>query len=199
MDDQGTLLPVGVQGEVVIQGPNVTGGYENNAEANATSRPMGGMDDDIWAGMLTAITMFVRDAFKEEHEELKRFEFGNRNVAVERGQHVYLAAIYPGGLPIDASRSMNDFIADLGERYSEMLAYWYYVDDLPGLREMMVQFAGRGRYRRGDWRRPWRMPRRRPDLRSWGGIPDNPPTEGPAGSRFEGEQAEAPLVSMKHP
>jgi acyl-CoA synthetase (AMP-forming)/AMP-acid ligase II len=37
MDEQGTLLPAGVQGEVVILGPNVTDGYENNPEANATS------------------------------------------------------------------------------------------------------------------------------------------------------------------
>jgi len=174
-------------------------GLDGRLLMHTTARPAGEMDDDILAGMLTAITMFVRDAFKEEHEELKRFEFGNRNVAVERGQHVYLAAIYPGGLPIDASRSLNDFIADLGERYGEMLAYWYYVDDLPGLREMMTQFAGRGRYRRRDWRRPWRMPHRRTDLRSWGGIPDNPAAEQPAGSGGEGERAEAPLVSIKHP
>ena len=174
-------------------------GLDGRLLLHTTARPMGEMDDDILAGMLTAITMFVRDAFKEEHEELKRFEFGNRNVIVERGQHVYLAAIYPGHLPIDASRSLNDFIADLGERYSEMLAYWYYVDDLPGLREMMIQFAGRGRYRRGDWRRPWRMPRRRTDLRSWGGIPDSPPVERPARPGGELERAEAPLVSLKGP
>jgi acyl-CoA synthetase (AMP-forming)/AMP-acid ligase II len=37
MDEQGTLLPVGAQGEVVIQGANVTDGYENNPEANAAS------------------------------------------------------------------------------------------------------------------------------------------------------------------
>ncbi|HEX2171735.1 MAG TPA: acyl--CoA ligase [Dehalococcoidia bacterium] len=35
MDDQGTLLPTGSAGEVVIQGPNVTAGYENNPAANA--------------------------------------------------------------------------------------------------------------------------------------------------------------------
>jgi len=174
-------------------------GLDGRLLMHTTARPAGEMDDDILAGMLTAITMFVRDAFKEEHEELKRFEFGNRNVAVERGQHVYLAAIYPGGLPIDASRSLNDFIADLGERYGEMLAYWYYVDDLPGLREMMTQFAGRGRYRRRDWRRPWRMPRRRTDLRSWGGIPDNAPAERPARPGGDVERAEAPLVSLKGP
>ena len=35
MDDAGALQPVGTPGEVVIQGPNVTDGYENNPEANA--------------------------------------------------------------------------------------------------------------------------------------------------------------------
>jgi acyl-CoA synthetase (AMP-forming)/AMP-acid ligase II len=37
MDDGGTLLPTGSVGEVVIQGPNVTRGYESNPEANAAS------------------------------------------------------------------------------------------------------------------------------------------------------------------
>jgi acyl-CoA synthetase (AMP-forming)/AMP-acid ligase II len=37
MDAAGNLLPTGTAGEVVIQGPNVIDGYENNPEANATS------------------------------------------------------------------------------------------------------------------------------------------------------------------
>ncbi len=37
MDEEGNLLPSGSQGEVVIQGPNVIEGYENNPEANAKS------------------------------------------------------------------------------------------------------------------------------------------------------------------
>ncbi len=35
MDEAGTLLPRGTIGEVVIRGPNVTHGYDNNPEANA--------------------------------------------------------------------------------------------------------------------------------------------------------------------
>ncbi|SJZ72392.1 Acyl-CoA synthetase (AMP-forming)/AMP-acid ligase II [Enhydrobacter aerosaccus] len=35
MDDAGNLLPQGKTGEVVIQGPNVTAGYDNNPDANA--------------------------------------------------------------------------------------------------------------------------------------------------------------------
>jgi acyl-CoA synthetase (AMP-forming)/AMP-acid ligase II len=37
MDESGTLLPRGATGEVVVRGPNVIDGYENNAEANATA------------------------------------------------------------------------------------------------------------------------------------------------------------------
>lgn len=37
MDAEGKHLPPGAHGEVVIQGPNVIRGYENNPEANATS------------------------------------------------------------------------------------------------------------------------------------------------------------------
>jgi acyl-CoA synthetase (AMP-forming)/AMP-acid ligase II len=37
MDTEGRHLPTGERGEVVIQGPNVVSGYENNPEANATS------------------------------------------------------------------------------------------------------------------------------------------------------------------
>jgi acyl-CoA synthetase (AMP-forming)/AMP-acid ligase II len=37
MDEAGKHLPVGSRGEVVINGPNVIRGYENNPEANATS------------------------------------------------------------------------------------------------------------------------------------------------------------------
>ena len=35
MGEDGTLLPRGATGEIVIRGPNVTGGYENNPKANA--------------------------------------------------------------------------------------------------------------------------------------------------------------------
>ncbi len=37
MDEAGNLLPAGTPGEVVVRGPNVTGGYHNNPEANAAA------------------------------------------------------------------------------------------------------------------------------------------------------------------
>ena len=37
MNDEGSLLPSGTTGEVVIRGVNVTDGYKNNPDANATA------------------------------------------------------------------------------------------------------------------------------------------------------------------
>jgi acyl-CoA synthetase (AMP-forming)/AMP-acid ligase II len=37
MDEAGALLPQGAKGEVVVRGPNVVDGYENNPEANAAA------------------------------------------------------------------------------------------------------------------------------------------------------------------
>src|SRR6266568_4592253 len=128
-------------------------GLDGRLLVHTSIRPRAQMDEDILAGMLTAISAFVRDAFREEHEELKKFELGNRNVAVERGEYVYLAAIYPGALPLDVSRSIREFLSDLAERYGENLAFWYFADDLPGLPGMMAEFASRGRYRHGNWRK----------------------------------------------
>ncbi|MXX32272.1 MAG: AMP-binding protein [Chloroflexi bacterium] len=41
MDEDGALLAMGQRGEVVIRGPNVTDGYRNNPEANATAYTRG--------------------------------------------------------------------------------------------------------------------------------------------------------------
>ena len=37
MDEQGNHLEPGQRGEIVIQGPNIFNGYENNPEANASA------------------------------------------------------------------------------------------------------------------------------------------------------------------
>ena len=110
-------------------------------------------DEDILAGMLTAISAFAQDSFREEREGLKRFEIGDQKVALERSEHAYIAVIGVGLVPTRLSASLKDFLADVEGRYGRSLESWSGIaEDLPGVRTMLEAFADGGRYRRGDWR-----------------------------------------------
>jgi hypothetical protein len=129
-------------------------GREGRLIMHTTRRLRADRDEDLLAGMLTAIVMFVRDSFKEENEELKKFEFGERTVAVEGSDHVYGAAIFGGSVPDGVYLSLRHFLADMEDRYAEQLLKWSGdVADLPGLKDMMEYFGRRGRYRIGDCKR----------------------------------------------
>src|SRR5439155_1078688 len=72
---------------------------------------------DILAGMLTAIMSFAQDVFQEEIGGLRQFEIGNMTVALERSEHVYVAAIGSGPIRSRFSASLRDFLVDIEERY----------------------------------------------------------------------------------
>jgi acyl-CoA synthetase (AMP-forming)/AMP-acid ligase II len=67
MDDRGRHLQTGEQGEVVIKGANVTRGYENNPEANASSfvdgwfrtGDQGFLDDDGYLTLVARIKELI--------------------------------------------------------------------------------------------------------------------------------------------
>ena len=111
-------------------------------------------DEDILAGMLTAIMSFAQNAFQAEIGGLKLFKIGNKTVALERNEHMYLAAIGLGSIRNRLPTSLRHFLADLEERYGDKLLRWSgMITDLPGIDVMTESFARRGRYRRGDWKR----------------------------------------------
>jgi len=129
-------------------------GKEGRLIAHNTTRIRADRDEDILAGMLTAIQEFVKDAFREENEDLKRFEFGDKTVLIERGAWTYLAAFYKGKEPPHASESLRAFMEDVEERYKTELESWTGEPEiLKGLNDMMNSFATRRVYRRGDWKR----------------------------------------------
>ena len=122
--------------------------------AHTTSRRDSHGDEDILAGMLTAIMSFAQDVFQEEIGGLRQFEIGNKTVALEHSQHVYVAAIGSGSIRNRLSTSLRDFLADIEERYGDRLQWWSGMnEDLLGIDAMVQLFARRERYRRGDWKR----------------------------------------------
>jgi hypothetical protein len=132
-------------------------GREGRLIMHNTRRLRADRDEDILAGMLTAIMLFVRDSFREDHEDLKQFEFGNRKVLVERGTHCYVAAIFDGASPPWARKDLTAFLEEIETRVGDVIAGWSGDrDDVHDLKGMTEEFVRRRRYHPNGGRWPFR-------------------------------------------
>jgi hypothetical protein len=76
------------------------------------------MDEDIFSEMLTAIQSFISDSFKEvEDTPVKKVEFGDHKVMIERGENIYLAVVYSGRENRMNVQPLTDAIGDIEEMY----------------------------------------------------------------------------------
>ncbi len=113
-------------------------------------------DEDILAGMFTAVQNFVDDAFAEEEDEvLKRMEYGDKKVLVHKGDSVILAVFISGDEPKWALEGMKNLVSDIEERYGEDIEEWSGdIKDIPGIAKMLKALhKGRGKYEYGDWQK----------------------------------------------
>jgi len=115
-----------------------------------TRRMRADRDEDILSAMLTAILTFLRDFDPEENGELRRFDIGGKTALLERGAHVFLAAVYSGRVPRWAGKDLRRFMSNLETRFGPTFARWTgSPEDLQGLKEFSEKFVSRVRYRPG--------------------------------------------------
>ncbi|MFQ5910458.1 MAG: hypothetical protein ACE5IJ_07030, partial [Thermoplasmata archaeon] len=128
-------------------------GNEGRLIAHKTRRLHADRDEDILAGMLTAIQEFIRDSFREGHD-LRRFEFGEKSIVVQKGSHIYAAAIFAGRTPRWAESSLEAFVSDFERKYEFDKKKWSGdVSALEDLDDMMDLIVGVRKYIEGDWER----------------------------------------------
>ena len=93
--------------------------------SHATRRIRPEMDDEILSSMLVAIQNFVQDSFRDDTGGLlKSLEFGENRFMIERGQHVYIAAMYGGKIPDEASLTLRRAIQKIESEYRSHLEAW---------------------------------------------------------------------------
>ncbi|MDD1767270.1 MAG: PKD domain-containing protein [Methanomassiliicoccales archaeon] len=84
-----------------------------------------GMDDEVLSSMLIAIQDFVKDSFKDERATaLKRLDFGEKKILVEKGERVYLAAVLHGKHAGKIPQKMLQVIEEIQKDFGPTFAQW---------------------------------------------------------------------------
>ncbi len=93
--------------------------------AHSTRRLKPGMDDQVLSGMFVAVQDFIKDSFKDETSfRLRKLDFGERSVLVEKGEHLFLAVVLHGKASKKVARRMKSVLDDIEDAFSEHLADW---------------------------------------------------------------------------
>jgi len=104
-----------------------------------TPRP-GAPDQDVMAGMLTAIMNFARVSFAEASHELKGFDLGQKKVVIERGSRIILAVVFLGRDPVSIGDEMRAFISRAERKFGVLLDSWSgSMDEMVGIRAMTAR------------------------------------------------------------
>ncbi|MEE9592439.1 MAG: hypothetical protein V3W28_02535, partial [Thermoplasmata archaeon] len=83
------------------------------------------IDEDVFSGMLTVVQDFVKDSFRSRTKVgLRRLEFGDSRIVIERGPDVYLAAVLLGEEPDLLSLYMVELINEIERKFGEKLDGW---------------------------------------------------------------------------
>jgi hypothetical protein len=73
------------------------------------------MDQDMIAGMFTAIKAFVEDAFKREKEELEMIEYGNYKIIIQNFYSFYVAVALSGSISASEKEEISNKLYDFAE------------------------------------------------------------------------------------
>jgi hypothetical protein len=93
--------------------------------AHSTRRLKPGMDDQVLSGMFVAVQDFIKDSFKDETSfRLRKLDFGEKSVLVEKGQHLFLAVVLHGKASKKVARRMKSVLDDIESAFAEHLADW---------------------------------------------------------------------------
>ncbi|MGQ9587417.1 MAG: FG-GAP-like repeat-containing protein [Thermoplasmata archaeon] len=123
--------------------------------SHSTRRLKPGMDDQVLGGMLTAIQDFVKDSFKDVTSfTLRKLEFGEKSVLIEKGAHLYLAVILHGKASKKVAAKMQRVVDEIEKAFARHLREWDGdLDRLRGVNDIVKKLYSRAPILPGSMRR----------------------------------------------
>jgi hypothetical protein len=81
-------------------------------------------DEDILAGMLTAVQNFIRDSFDEAGGRLNEIRFEHYDILISHGKNVVIAAIISTKKPEKLRNQLKNATDDLEKQFGEKISHW---------------------------------------------------------------------------
>jgi hypothetical protein len=81
-------------------------------------------DEDILAGMLTAVQNFVRESFDEAGGKLNEIRFENYDILISHSKNVVIAAIISTKKPERLRDQLKTATDDMETQYGELISHW---------------------------------------------------------------------------
>ena len=93
--------------------------------SHSTRRLKPGMDDQVLSGMFVAIQDFVKDSFKDVTSfTLRKLEFGEKSVLIEKGEFLFLAVILHGKASRKVGLKMQRIVNEIEREFGIDLVDW---------------------------------------------------------------------------
>jgi len=97
---------------------------------------------DLVGSMFTAVQDFIEDSFStsdssERAWSLKKMEFGNNNILIERGKYTYLAVVFSGRSGTKLIHRIKTLVSDIEKRHENILKDWD--GDLQNFSELKIE------------------------------------------------------------
>jgi len=95
-------------------------------------------DSDIIASMFETVQGYIEDSFQDDEDwTLNKLEFGDNNIVIERGEHIYLAVVYKGQLNEEKIQEIRGVIERIEDEFKEKLEEWHGDSkELRGIKDM---------------------------------------------------------------
>ena len=81
-------------------------------------------DEDILAGMLSAVQTFIKDSFDEAGGKLNEIRFENYDIIISHSKNVVIAAIISTKKPERLRNQLESATNDIEAKFGEQLSHW---------------------------------------------------------------------------
>jgi hypothetical protein len=81
----------------------------------------GETDEWIFSDMLAAVQQFIEDSFEEQDSPVKKIEFREQKILVEKGQHMFLGIVYRGSETRRNTQPIRDAMEEIERTYADKL------------------------------------------------------------------------------